>query len=371
MRSMYKKKLSIFLPGLYGGGAERILLNLAEGFTARGVLVDIVLAQKEGEFTRQIPHKVRLVSLRETQRSSLRTITALPALVRYLKHEKPDILLSALHGNLIAVWAKLLANTNTRVVLTEHNTFSLENKAMYPRMQRLNALLVRWFYPLSSELIAVSKGVAEDLSDSVGIDRNRIKVIYNPIINDTLFVKARRVPDHPWFQNSQYPIVISVGRLTEQKDYPMLLDAFHIVSKQAAARLIILGEGEDRNSLERKVKTLGLQDVVLLPGFVDNPYAYLAHSSVFVLSSKWEGLPTVLVEAMACGLPVISMDCPSGPREILQNGRYGRLIPVGDLAALSSAILDGVNGKISSPPQESWANFTVKHTVEQYLSLLF
>lgn len=371
MRSINKKKLSIFLPGLYGGGAERILLNLAEGFTARGVLVDIVLAQKEGEFTRQIPHKVRLVSLRETQRSSLRTITALPSLVRYLKHEKPDILLSALHGNLIAVWAKLLAHTNTRVVLTEHNTFSLENKAMYPRMQRLNAILVRWFYPMSNDIIAVSNGVADDLARSVGINRNKIKVIYNPIINDTLCVKANRVPDHPWFQNSQIPIVISVGRLTEQKDYSMLLDAFYMVIKQANARLVILGEGEDRNHLERKVENLGLQEVVLLPGFVDNPYAYLAHSSVFVLSSRWEGLPTVLVEAMACGLPVISTDCPSGPREILQSGKYGRLIPVGDPAALSAAMLDGIKGNISNPPPESWAGFTVKHTVDQYFSLLF
>lgn len=371
MNPMYKKKLSIFLPGLYGGGAERILLNLAEGFTARGVLVDIVLAQKEGEFTRQIPHKARMVPLRENQRSSLRTITALPALVRYLKREKPDVLLSALHGNLIAVWANLLARTNTKVVLTEHNTYSLENKAMYPRMQLLNTLLVRWFYPLSSEIIAVSKGVADDLSSSVGIDRNRIKVIYNPIINDTLFVKANKVPDHPWYQNSQIPIVISIGRLTEQKDYPTLLDAFRIAAKQTDARLVILGEGEDRQNLERKIEALGLQDIVLLPGFVDNPYAYLAHSSVFVLSSKWEGLPTVLVEAMACGLPVISTDCPSGPREILQDGKYGRLIPVGDTVSLSSAILDGIRGKISRPSGESWTGFTVKHTVEQYLSLLF
>ncbi len=188
--------------------------------------------------------------------------------MRYLKREKPDVLLSALHGNLIAVWANLLARTNTKVVLTEHNTYSLENKAMYPRMQLLNTLLVRWFYPLSSEIIAVSKGVADDLSSSVGIDRNRIKVIYNPIINDTLFVKANKVPDHPWYQNSQIPIVISIGRLTEQKDYPTLLDAFRIAAKQTDARLVILGEGEDRQNLERKIEALGLQDIVLLPGLL-------------------------------------------------------------------------------------------------------
>lgn len=371
MNPMNKKKVSIFLPGLYGGGAERILLNLAEGFTAHGVLVDIVLAQNEGAFTKQIPQKARMVPLREKNRNSLRTITALPSLVRYLKHEKPDVLLSALHGNLIAVWAKILARTATKVVLTEHNTFSQENKAMYPRMQRLNAILVRWFYPLSDEIIAVSMGVADDLARSVKINRNRIKVIYNPIINDTLFVKASKVPGHPWYSDSHKPIAISIGRLTEQKDYSTLLDAFRIASSETDARLVILGEGEDRNSLTKKIEALGLQDIVSMPGFVDNPYAYLAHSSIFILSSRWEGLPTVLVEAMACGLPVISTDCPSGPREILKNGKYGRLIPVGDIAALSSAILDGVKGMIPSPPRESWTEFTVKHTVEQYLSLMF
>jgi len=368
---MYKKKMSIFLPGLYGGGAERILLNLAEGFTARGILVDIVLAQNEGEFTKQIPHKARLVALREKNRRSLRTITALPSLVRYLKYEKPEILLSALHGNLLAVWAKMIARTSTRVVLTEHNTFSQENRVMYPRLKRVNQLLVKWFYPLSDEIIAVSKGVADDLAGTVGINRNRIKVIYNPIINDTLFVKASRVPDHAWYSNSQIPIVISIGRLTEQKDFSTLLDAFRIAADQINARLVILGEGEERNLLTRKIEDLGLQEMVLMPGFVDNPYAFLAHSSVFVLSSKWEGLPTVLVEAMACGLPVVATDCPSGPREILQDGKFGRLIPVGDPVALSSAILDGVNGKIPRPPDESWNDFTVKHTADQYLSLLF
>ncbi len=371
MNNLNKKKLSIFLPGLYGGGAERILLNLAEGFLNRGVLVDIVLAQNEGAFAKQIPFKARLVPLRDSMRSSHRTITALPALVRYLKRERPDVMLTALHGNIIAVWAKLLSRTNTKLVLSEHNTFSMITKNMPAWWKWLNTLLVRLFYPKADEIVAVSQGVADDLAAAVKIDRRKIKVIYNPVINDTLFTKANRFPLHPWFEGNHLPIVIAIGRLTKQKDFPTLLEAFHSVVENVDARLIILGEGEDRVSLLQRVQDLNLKEKVSLPGFVDNPYAFLSHSTVFVLSSRWEGLPTVLVEAMACGIPVISTDCPSGPREILKDGKYGRLIPVGDPSALSSAIMDGLRGKIPHAPAEGWQEFTVKHTVDDYLSILF
>ncbi len=371
MNSLNKKKLSIFLPGLYGGGAERILLNLAEGFLNRGLLVDIVLAQNEGAFAKQIPYKARLVPLRGSMRSSHRTLTALPALVKYLKREHPDVLLTALHGNIIAVWAKLLAGIPMKLVLSEHNTFSMTTGNMPAWSKWMNTMLVKWFYPKADEIVAVSQGVADDLAHAVKLNRQKIKVIYNPVINDTLFIKANRHPLHPWFNGKHLPVVIAVGRLTRQKDFPTLLKAFRTVADNVDARLIILGEGEDRESLLKCIHELNLEENVSLPGFVDNPYAFLAHSSVFVLSSKWEGLPTVLVEAMACGLPVISTDCPSGPREILKDGKFGRLIPVGDTAALTSAILDGINGKIPFAPEEGWQEFTVKRTVDQYLSLLF
>lgn len=371
MNPLNKKKLSIFLPGLYGGGAERILLNLAEGFLSRGVQVDIVLAQNEGAFAKQIPFKARLVALRDSKRSSHRTITALPALVRYLRNERPDVLLTALHGNIIAVWAKMLSGTHTKLVLSEHNTFSMITKNMPAWSKWLNTFLVRLFYPKADEIVAVSQGVADDLAAAVKINRRKIKVIYNPVINDTLFIKANRLPLHPWFTNNHLPIVIAIGRLTKQKDFPTLIEAFHSVIDNIDARLIILGEGEDRESLIHRIHALNLQERVSLPGFVENPYAFLSHSTVFVLSSRWEGLPTVLVEAMACGIPVISTDCPSGPREILKDGKYGRLIPVGDLPALSSAILDGLSGKIPQSPAEGWQEFTVKHTVDDYMSILF
>lgn len=371
MNHLAKRKLCIFLPGLYGGGAERILLNLAEGFTHRGILVDIVLAQNEGAFIKQIPPKARLVSLRSSKRNSHRTITALPALIRYIKKERPDVLLSALHGNIIAAWAKLLSPVHFRLILTEHNTYSMAIKQMPGLFKWLNTLLVRVFYPAANEIIAVSTGVADDLAKTVGLDRKKIKVIYNPVINDAIFVKAARKPLHPWFENSHLPIVIAIGRLTAQKDFPALLESFQIVKQYIKARLIILGEGEERGNLMRQANELGLSEDVSLPGFVDNPYSFLLHSSVFVLSSRWEGLPTVLVEAMACGIPVISTDCPSGPREILKDGKYGRLIPVGDKDAMAYAILEGLSGKISPAPADGWQDFTVKHTVDQYLSILF
>jgi glycosyltransferase involved in cell wall biosynthesis len=366
-----EKRLSIFLPGLYGGGAERILLNLAEGFVLRGYSVDLVLAQTEGAFTNQIPDKVRLVSLHRSNRNSMRTLSSLPALVRYIKKEQPDVLLSALHGNVIACWAKIISGFKHKLVLTEHNTFSIQNKEMFRIFGWLHALLVRVFYPFADEIVAVSEGVADDLAKSIQMDRQRIKVIYNPIISDMIFEKANQEPAHPFYQIPHPPIFIAIGRLSPQKDFSTLLDAFKLVRNKIDSRLVILGEGSERENLNQKIQDLQLQDDVSLPGFVDNPYTLLAHSSVFVLSSRWEGLPTVLVEAMACGLPVVSTDCPSGPREILKNGKYGLLTPVGDALSLSSGMLQGLNGSIPLAPKEAWSAFTVDHTLDEYHKVLF
>jgi len=182
---------------------------------------------------------------------------------------------------------------------------------------------------------------------------------------------SKAVVDHPWLAPGEPPVVMGIGRLAPKKDFTTLVRAFAEVRQDVRARLMILGEGPERAELESLVRTLDLEADVALPGFVDNPYAYLARASLFVLSSRWEGLPTVLIEAMFCGAPVVSTDCPSGPHEILNGGRYGRLVPVGDLSALAGAITAGITGNIQPAPPESWRDFELGIVVDRYLEMAF
>ncbi len=364
------KSLALFLPGLYEGGAERIMLNLAAGLAVHGYAVDLVLAQSEGPYVEQIPKSVRVVELNVRHRSSFRTFSSLPALLRYLRHERPHALLSALNANFVALWARRIAGIPLRLVISEHNTFSLQNQ-QFPQVYRgLMLQLVRYCYPWADGIVAVSGGVADDLAQVSRIDRDRIQVIYNPIVTPELETKTRDVLKHPWFDPSQPPVVLAVGRLTDQKDFSTLIQAFARVRRTRKARLLILGEGEERPKLEALVRQFALEEDVQLPGFVTNPYPYMARAALFALSSKWEGLPTVLVEALYCGVPVISTDCPSGPFEILRDGQYGQLVQVGNVASMARAMERMLDHTTPSPPRESWQPFELETAIDQYMRLL-
>ena len=365
-----EKRLAIFLPTLVGGGAERIMLNLAAGFTGQGYAVDLVLAQAEGPYLAQVPGAVRLVELNARHFKALRTLASLPGLVRYLRQERPDALLTALHANIVALWAKRLAGIPQRVVISEHNTFSRKYQQHSGWYSRLMLGLVKYFYPRANGIVAVSEGVADDLAQVAGIPRDRIQVIYNPVVTPELQAKAKDVLEHPWFEPSEPPVLLAIGRLTAQKDFSTLIQAFAQVRQARPARLLILGEGEDRPELEALVRRLSLEQDVSLPGFIANPYPYMAQASLFVLSSRWEGLPTVLVEALYCGAPIIAMDCPSGSREILREGQYGKLVPVGDIASLAQAIEVMLDGATPRQPRESWQPFELETAVSQYKSIL-
>jgi glycosyltransferase involved in cell wall biosynthesis len=365
-----RKKLAIFLPALYGGGAERTMLNLAVGVANRGHAVDLVLAQAEGPYLSQVPETVRVIKLNPVRLSALRTLGSVPHLVRYLRRERPDALLSALHANVVAVMAKRLTGASLRVVINEQNHFSVRTQSMSGWYSRLMPRLVRWAYPHADAVTAVSEGVADDLADVVGLDRDRIRVIYNPIVTPETLDRAAAPLGHAWFLPGEPPVATAIGRLTKQKAFEILIRAFVPVQQKHRARLLILGEGEDRPALEKVVRQMGLEQSVSLPGFVSNPYSYLARSALFVLSSRWEGLPTVLVEALACGVPCIATDCPSGPREILRGGQYGRLVPVEDVEALTRAIEAGLCGEVPRPPRESWLPYEQETIVDQYTRLL-
>jgi len=213
--------------------------------------------------------------------------------------------------------------------------------------------------------------VRGDLAQLMNVSRERITVIYNPsVVQAEVQAKAQAPLDHPWFKPDQPPVILAVGRLQVQKDYPTLIRAFALVRQTRPVRLLILGEGKERPLLEALVKELGLEQDVSLPGFVLNPYAYMARAALFVLSSRWEGLPTVLIEALCCGAPVVSTDCPSGPREILRDGQYGPLVPVGGVNALARAIETTLAAKTPKPPSESWRPYELETVVSQYTHLL-
>lgn len=359
-------KLAIFLPSLSGGGAERSMLNLAHGVSERGYPVDLVLAQAKGPYMSLVHKDVRIVDLKAS-----RVLASLPALARYLRKEQPKALISALnYANVVAIWARRLARVPTKVLVNEQNTVSKSAFNSARRRQRMVPYFMKHFYPWADYIIGNSQGVAEDLSEVTGLPRQRINILYNPVVTPEVREKVHAPLNHPWFEPGQPPIILAVGRLTKQKDFPTLIRAFAPVLANRPARLMILGEGVDRSMLEALVKELGLEDHVSLPGFVENPYAYMKRAALYVLSSRWEGLPTVLIEALYCGRPIVATDCPSGPREILAGGQHGVLVPVGDVPALSRAIEAGLAGETPHPTNESWHPYSLETVVDQYIGLL-
>lgn len=370
---MKKQKLTIFLPNLDGGGAERTMLNLAKGISERGYPVDLVLAQANGPYINDIPDHVNIVDLGNGNiHSRGKTIRRLPALIRYLRSEKPDVMLSALvEANVVGLVAKFFARVSTRVVVNEQNNLSTMTNNASSRSERWYPVIAQFVYRSADYVVGVSQGVVEDLIHNIGISEKKARVVFNPGITKELRLKAAQSLDHPWFEANQPPVILSVGRLNVQKDYGTLIDAFYEVSKKRTARLLILGDGEERSMLEEKIKHYGLADKVSLPGFVDNPYAYMSKADVYVLSSRWEGLPTVLVEALYCGPTIVSTDCPSGPVEILENGQQGTLIPMQDVSSMASAIELAIDGKSPKADPESWRRFELEGIVDNYINLLF
>jgi glycosyltransferase involved in cell wall biosynthesis len=355
------------LPALGFGGAERVMLNLAEGFIQRGHDVHLLLARHKGELIPDVPAGVRVIDLKAD-----RPLTAIPALAGYLRRNRPRALLSSMtHTGIAAVWAKMFAGTDTLCLIRQENTWTKMRGALRGRH--------RWLMPLATyiflrrgEVIAVSKGVADDLAASIGISRERITVIYNPVVTPRLLTQARQPPSYPWFLENGPPIVVALGRLVPAKGFDILIEAIAQLRAQRPARLLILGEGPERGSLEARIEQLGLGADCRLPGYEPNPLPYMAHARVFAMPSRWEGLPTVLIEALAAHATVVASDCPSGPREILDNGRFGRLVPPDNPAALSAALAHALDHPARhGDALDSWLEqFTLDRSVEAHLKLL-
>ncbi len=358
------KRIALFVPTLGAGGAERVMVNLAYGFLLAGQSVDFVVVRKEGPYVYELPTGLNIVDL-GVKHTSLAVI----ALSNYLRRVNPDIMLSAMdYANVVALLAKKISRVRTLSVISEHSTFSgtmiapanFRTKLMLPMLMRLS-------YPYADEIVVVSSGVAKELMIYFGIPKKKITVIYNPIRFDDILKKASESIDHPWYQPGQPPVILSVGRLHKAKDYPNLLQTFSLVRKKIDVRLIILGEGQERASLESLIRKLNIEQDVDMPGFKNNPYNFMALSKVFVLSSKFESFSNVLLEAIACGCHAVSTDCPHGPKEIFTTTGVGRLVPVGHPKLLAEAIIEALeNGEKRRPDLSA---FRYEAIIKKYMQV--
>ncbi|BAU50347.1 glycosyl transferase [Sulfurifustis variabilis] len=313
-----------------------MILNLCAGLAERVRRLDLVLVRADSAHVTDLPASVRIVNL-----NARHTFTSLLPLARYLRRERPSVLLAAKDRAIrVAVVARVLARVPLRLVGRIGTTVSAALAGRGAWRLAVWRAGMRLFYPGADLIVAVSQGVADDIVHLAQLAPDRVRVVPNPVWTPRLERLAREAPAHPWFSEPSVPLVLSAGRLTRQKDFPTLIRAFAQVRAERPCRLMILGDGGQRDDLLALAKQLGVAEDVALPGFQANPYAYVAHASLFVLSSVWEGSPNVLTEALALGIPVVSTDCPSGPREILAGGRYGKLVPTGDGDALARAMLE-------------------------------
>jgi len=362
---------AFFLPNLGIGGAERMAVHLADHL-AEDLRVELVLAENRGDFVDLVPESVSLVSLDAAQPPGYGIMGALPGLVRYLRRERPRTLVSFMsHVNVVALLAGEFARVDTRLIVSQRNHYSTKLARRPAPIRHGMRALIQGLYPWADEIIAISNGVRDDLVDNFGVSPDAVSVVYNPVVTPDLRYRAADPIDHQWFGDGSPGVILGVGSLIDQKDFETLMRAFAGLRDSRDVRLVILGDGERRPDLESLAESLGIADDVDLPGYVENPYPYMANAAVFALSSQWEGFGNVLVEAMACGCPVVATDCPSGPREILDDGAFGPLVPVADPTALERALARMLDDRPDPDRlRERARDFTVERIAAEYRSLM-
>lgn len=359
-------RLALFLPSLDGGGAERAFINLARSFASEGYAVDLVVARS----TPAVLHVPAAPRLRTVRLGKARVAGSVPALAGYLRRARPAAIISAMsHANIAAILARRLAGTSTRVVVTEHLPPTFLANDRREQLNRVMPSLMRLFYPHADEIVSVSDSLGDDLAAAADLPRHSIRTIYNPIPVEELHAQAAEPLCCEWLDADDAPLILGIGRLTDQKDFANLIEAVARVRVVRACRLLIIGEGEERHALEALIGERGLAEAVRMPGFSANPYRYFKWARVFALSSKAEGLPLVLIEALALGVPIVATDCRSGPREILRGGKLGRLVAPGDPAALSDGLLAALTDH-REPAGDACAEYRPGRIVHQYAGLL-
>ncbi|MFT4047684.1 MAG: glycosyltransferase [Solimonas sp.] len=327
------KRLGVVISFSGDGGVERMVANLCAEFV-RDVRVDLLAIKSAGGHASRIPDAVNLIQLKAGH-----AWTSPPEIARYLREAKPDALLVAKdRAGRAAVRARRIAGSGTPVWVRLGTNLSAALERKDPLSRWLRTAPMRRIYAQTAGVVAVSQGVKDDTMRVTGLPDARVHVIRNPVITARLDAQAAAPLPHPWLAEGTTPLIMGMGRLTQQKDFPTLLRAFAALQAHVPSRLVLLGDGKDRDALQALAAQLGVGERVLFAGFQTNPYAWLARAELFVLSSAWEGSPNALTEALALGIPSVSTDCPSGPIEILDRGRYGPLVAVGDHAGLAAAM---------------------------------
>lgn len=360
-------KLTFFIQDFQGGGAQHMFINTANEFARRGHQVDILLVNDSGPHKDRVDDAVNIVSLGRN-----RSLSALGAMARYIRREKPDILLSAMtHSNIVAIIARLLSFSNsTRLIVTERTFLSEHIQKTSSRRDKCFSWATKVFYRFADKVIGISKGVAEDIRILAKLKKDKVDFIYNPVVTEQMRSDLEKDIDIQLKGNPDQKLIITSGRLSFEKDQQTLLEAFAIVRKTTDAKLVFLGDGPLQQRLETQANELGMAGHVQFVGFVQNSLAYMKQADLFVMTSLLEGFCNTIVEALYCGLPVVSTDCPSGPREILKDGEFGILTPVGDAAALAQAMIATLESPLEPNKQKERALcFTVEKICDEYETL--
>ena len=358
-------RIAIYMPTLEGGGAERAMVDLANGLRAEGLTTDLVVVRDEGPWRQLLSDDVRLVAMRSR--------SALPGfvkLLRYLRRARPDVVLANGASSIILA---ILARWFTRrfVVIARIPTNLSAGLAKVNLRWRIIRTLQANLLPRADAVVTNSAGSSKDIARNLPVAPEKIHTIHNPVVRPSMADEARQPVAHPWFHGHGPPIILAAGRLDPGKDYATLVRSFTLVAQQRDVRLMVLGEGAERRRLVKLTHELDVAHRVDFPGFHANPLAFMAKARLFVLSSTQEGMPNALIQAMACGTPVVSTDCPSGPREVLEDGHWGPLVPIGDVKSLAEAM----SATLDCPPPEApmiarAAAFSAEASIQAYGRLI-
>lgn len=361
-------KIAMFLHDLRVGGAERVSVNLANAIRQKGHNVDLVLINRLGcgAFFDELESSIRILELPQS-----RTLMSAIGFRKYLIEERPDLVISALtHINVSTLIACQMSSYRPPITIVEHGQFSRERERPMSLSVRTAYRLAPWLYPLANVIAAVSEGARQDLARSIGIAPERISVLHNPVVTENLLEASRMPIDHPWFEDGESPVILAVGALRPEKNFPLLITAFDIVRRRRQARLVIVGDGPEMSTVRKCAESSQYTADIALLGFEANPFRYMRHAALLALCSDHEALPSVLIEAMACGTPVVATDCPTGPSEILLGGALGALSKMRDPIGLADALEKSLDAPISGDLLRKRASsFSAEHAASGYLSL--
>ena len=359
--------IAFFIPNLEGGGAERAFVDLANQFVDLGVRVDLVLVRAKGPYLSEVRNEVRVVDLQ-----SSRTTFAVLKLSRYLRKNRPDAVISGLdNANITSMVACIAAGCSKRAILTQRSIPSECYGLHYPHIQRLWLTILRLIYVRARLIISNSHAASRDLCEGFGIPPAKLAVIHNSVDIDRIDQLAIEDPKHPWTTSWAKPLLLSVGSLRPVKNFSTLLNAFAIVRQSLDCNLVVLGEGTERNRLEALAQEIGVSNSVQFLGFDANPFRWMSKASLLISSSITESCPNVIQQALACGTPIVATDCPGGTSEILEGGKWGRLVPVANPQAMADAIIATLKDKSHPDGRMRAADFDPQKNANEYLKVIF